>query len=337
LSVFHLAYGLQIAVENALPGFPAQPKFAGADVQIHLRDDLASPSAFPNSPTNFFYTSPNSDAQGRPNLQVGMLSGGKYFGFFYCDGARFAVEREGREIWADWPENYTLEDACTYLMGPIIAFVLRLRGVICMHASAVVVSDHAIALFGLAGAGKSTTAAAFALQGYSVLSDDVVALADHEDSFLVQPGYPRVNLWPDSVRTLFGFEHALPRITATWDKRYLALDQDGRRFQSAPLPLGAVYILGGREAHLTAPIVEELTGHEAFATLVANTYVNYLLDRDMRAREFDVLGRVLAGVPIRRVRPSADPTKIFALCEIIAADARQCMVHESAGTSPEAD
>jgi len=169
-----------------------------------------------------------------------------------------------------------------------------------------------------------------------VLSDDVVALADQEDSFLVQPGYPRVNLWPDSVRTLFGFEDALPRITATWDKRYLALDQEDRRFQAAPLPLGAIYILGGREAHLTAPIVEELTGHEAFATLVANTYVNYLLDGDMRAREFDVLGRVLAGVPIRRVRPTADPTKVFALCETIAADARQRMVHEPAGTSQEA-
>ena len=335
MPVSHLAYGLRFAVKNALPGFRAQSKITAADVQVRLKENPASSSTFPNPPADFFYTSPNRDAQGRPNLQVGMLNGGKHFGFFYSDGARFAVEREGREIWADWPENYTLEDACTYLIGPIIAFVLRLRGVICLHASAVAVSDHAIALFGLAGAGKSTTAAAFALKGYSVLSDDVVALADHEDSFLVQPGYPRVNLWPDSVRTLFGFEDALPRITATWDKRYLALDQEDRRFQAAPLPLGAIYILGGREAHLTAPIVEELTGHEAFATLVANTYVNYLLDGDMRAREFDVLGRVLAGVPIRRVRPTADPTKVFALCETIGADARQRMVHASAGTSPE--
>jgi hypothetical protein len=258
-----------------------------------------------------------------------MLGGGKYFGFFYRDGARFAVEREGREIWADWPEHYTLEDACTYLMGPVIAFVLRLRGVTCLHASAVAVDDRAVALFGVAGAGKSTTAAAFALSGFPVLSDDVAVLVDQGDRFLVQPGYPRVNLWPDSVRTLFGSPDALPRITPTWDKCYLALDQNGRGFQSQPLPLGAIYILGEREAELAAPIIEDLAGHEAFTALVANTYVNYLLDSDMRAREFDVLGRVLAGVAIRHVRPTADPSKVFALCEAIAADARRFAVRHS--------
>jgi len=41
----------------------------------------------------------------------------------------------------------------------------------------------------------------------------------------------------------------------------------------------------------------------------------------MRTREFEVLGRVLAGVPVRRVRPTADPSKIIALAEAIAADA----------------
>jgi hypothetical protein len=101
--------------------------------------------------------------------------------------------------------------------------------------------------------------------------------------------------------------------------------------------MGAIYILGEREAELTVPVIEDLAGHEAFTTLVANTYVNYLLDSDMRAREFDVLGRVLAGVPIRRVRPTADPSQIFVLCETIAADARQLADHESTRTSQEAD
>jgi hypothetical protein len=190
-----------------------------------------------------------------------------------------------------------------------------------LHASAIALDDRAIVLFGLAGAGKSTTAAAFALRGLSVLSDDVAVLTDLGHRFLVQPGYPRINLWPDSVRTLFGSEDALPRITPTWDKRYLALDQNGRRFQSSPLPLGAIYILGDREAELSAPVIEEVVGGEAIMTLVANTYVNYLLDRDMRAREFDVLSRLLAGVPVRRVRPTPDTSKIFALCESITSDA----------------
>lgn len=321
MPVIHLAYGLRIAADVSLPGLPVHSGEQAIDVRIRLNQKSFFPPAIPASLDKLLYVSSNLDEDGCPSLRVALLGGDKYFGFFYSDGARFAIDRTGREICADWPENYTLEDACTYLVGPVLAFVLRLRGITCLHASAVVVDGRAIALFGLAGAGKSTAAAAFALRGFSVLSDDVAVLADLGDHFLVQPGYPRINLWPDSVRSLFGTEDALPRITPTWDKRYLELDQNGRRFQATPLPLGAIYILGEREAELTAPVIEKVVGSEAIMTLVSNTYVNYLLDRDMRAREFDVLSRLLAGVPVRRVRPAADPSKIFALCESITADA----------------
>ena len=259
-------------------------------------------------------------------MRVGMLPGGDYFGFFYSDGVRFAVERRGHEVWGDWPENYTLEDACTYLLGPVIGFVLRLRQMTCLHASAVAVGEHAIALVGFPGAGKSTTAAAFARCGFSVIADDVVALAEDGENFLVQPGYRRVNLWPDSARVLFGSDEALPRITPTWDKRYVALGDNGLGFASKPLPLGAIYLLGAREAALAAPVVEGVAGGDALVELVANTYVNYLLDRSMRSREFDLLSRVVAGIPIRCVRPPADPSAVFDLCEAIATDARRVMV-----------
>jgi hypothetical protein len=330
-NLHYLSYGLRIASNLAIPGLLLQSKQETMDVQCNLNQEwvirLASVQSIVGDP--FTYISPNRNVQDHPNLRVATHSDGRYLGFFYGDGARFAVEREGREVWAEWADGYTLEDACTYLVGPVLAFVLRLRGVTCLHASAVAVDSRAIALFGVAGAGKSTAAAAFAQLGYPVLSDDVVALADRGDHFLVQPGYPRVNLWTDSVRALFGSEDALPRITPTWDKRYLALGQDGHRFQDVPLPLGAIYVLGERETNLNAPVIEELSGHEAFTTLVANTYVNYLLDRDMRTREFDVLGRVLAGLRVRRVRPTADPSKTLALCETIAADARQLAVRDS--------
>jgi len=35
-----------------------------------------------------------------------------------------------------------------------------------------------------------------------------------------------------------------------------------------------------------APALEEVSGEGAFMALVANTYVNYLLDQAMRRREF---------------------------------------------------
>jgi len=283
---------------------------------------------------DIFLSNSLDPANDHPNLRVRMLPGGKYWGLFYKDGVRFAVERQGREVWADWPENYTFEDACTYLLGPVMGFVLRIRGTVCLHASAAALGDCAIALMGLAGAGKSTTAAAFACAGFPVLSDDVVALAGKGGQILVQPGYPRVNLWPDSVRALFGSEDALPRITPTWDKRYLPLGQNGYRFASEPLPLGAIYILEPSDMAVTAPVVEEVSGEQAFMALVANTYVNYLLDQDMRRDEFDVLGRVFAGIPIRRVRIPMQPSAVFDLCEAIAADAKQTTLSVPASAAP---
>jgi hypothetical protein len=290
-----------------------------------LKDWGRWPTTFPKSLENF-YTSSHGAATDEPNLRVCVLSGGDYFGFFYSDKVRFAVERRGREVWGDWPEGYTLEDACTYLLGPVIGFVLRLRGVTCLHASAVAIGEHAIALVGSPGAGKSTTAAAFAHYGFSVIADDVVALVEDRENFLIPPGYPRVNLWPDSARALFGSEKALAPITPTWGKLYLPLADNGTSFASKPLPLRAIYILGAREAALPAPIVEALAGADALAELVANTYVNYLLDRTMRSQEFDLLSRVVASIPIRCIRPLADLSAIFDLCEAIATDARRVMV-----------
>jgi hypothetical protein len=332
LSESHVVYGLRLATNMALPGLIFGVDSDVFDVQIRLKDWTGFPTTFSES-CEILYTSAPDDPVGQQNLRVGVLPGGDYFGFLYGDGARFAVERRGREVWGDWPENYTLEDACTYLLGPVIGFVLRLRGVTCLHASAVAVGEQAIALVGFPGAGKSTTAAAFACSGFLVIADDVVALAEEGANFLVPPGYPRLNLWPDSVRALCGSEEALPRITPTWDKRYMALGDNGAAFAAKPLSLGAIYLLGGRESALTAPVVEEVAGADALAGLVANTYVNYLLDRDMRSREFDVLSRVVAGIPIRRVRPPADPSAVFDLCEGIAADARRLMVTTAASAS----
>ncbi len=158
-----------------------------------------------------------------------------------------------------------------------------------------------------------------------MLSDDVVALTDKGAQFLVELGYPRLNLWPDSVCSLFGSEDALPRITPTWDKRYLPLGQNGLHFASSPLPLGAIYILDSRDTALTATVIEEVSGKEAFLSLAANTYVNYLLDQEMRRTEFDVLSRVVSNVPIRRVHAPGEASSIFNLSEAIAVDAKRLM------------
>jgi hypothetical protein len=208
-------------------------------------------------------------------------------------------------------------------MGPVIGLTLRLRRALPLHASAVVIGDQAVTLAGGPGAGKSTTAAGFAKLGDGVLSDDVAALREEGGKFIVQPGYPRINLWPDSARSLFGSEESLSRISPTWEKRFMALDQSGLRFEQRPLELGAIYVLGERKSDSSTPIIEEMEGSAALLSLVANTYMNYVIDPEMRREEFSALGRVLARVPVRFVRAPTDPSCLGNLCEAIRADVKK--------------
>ena len=334
----HTVYGLLLETSSPLPGLELSTDCVEARVRLHLRTQEPagdSPLSSAERASAVCDSSPFDDDFS--SLRFGTLAGGQYFFFFYPDGARFAMDREGREIWADWPEGYTLEDACTYLLGPVLAFALRLRGATCLHASAIEVDGMAIALVGAPGAGKSTTAAAFALAGFPVLSDDIVVLSETDGRLFVQPGYPRVNVWPDSARALTRSGAGLPPITPTWEKQFLALDRNGLRFASRALPLGAVYLLAERQPDLAAPEVEAISGSEAMVTLAANTYQNYLLNAEMRRKDFAVFERLAKIVPVRRFRRPDNISALASSCEAISADARRMMARGISGEVPEGD
>jgi ABC-type dipeptide/oligopeptide/nickel transport system ATPase component len=193
-----------------------------------------------------------------------------------------------------------------------------MRGVTCLHASAVAIGERAVAFVGEAGAGKSTTVAALARKGYAVVSDDIVALEDRDGQFFVTPAYPYICLWPESVVALYGTAEALPKFAATYEKRCLSLPREALRFASEPMRLACVYLLGPRGDR--AANVEAVAGREAFVTLVANSYATNLLDSEMRAREFEALGRLMQSVPVRRLTANADAARIDELCERIRMD-----------------
>jgi hypothetical protein len=309
-------YGLGVSANRPIPGVPPSTT-ASEDVRISFGSLPAWHKDVTATQIETSYVAEYKSECGDPALRVFRVLDGKYYRFYYADQTEFLVNSEGTEIWAQWSAPLTLEDTATYLLGPVMGFVMLLRGVVCLHASAIAVDNRAIALLGPAGSGKSTTAAAFSDLGYSVLAEDVVTLDDRGDHFLVRPGYPCIRLWPASVKALYGSETHLPKLTPNWDKCYLDLKN---KFHTEALPLVAIYHLGERRHDATTPMIKTLDRSEGLLSLIANTYATKLMDKEMRAREFELLTRVLNNVPLRRVTPSADPARIPELCESILND-----------------
>jgi hypothetical protein len=312
------AFGLSLRANRPIPGLTPSTAVSLTDTAIWFGVRPSAPG-IGDLPDRPWYVSGEREEE-RPVLRVWRPADGAYFRLLYADGTEFFVDGEGSEVWATWPDSLTLADAATYLLGPVLGLVLRLRGIACLHASAVTVGDRAIAFVGPPNAGKSTTAAAFGRMNHPVLTDDIVALApDLDDSPRVLPAYPQLRLWPDSVALLYGSEVALPPLTPTWDKRALDLTQNGYRFEQQTLPLAAIYVLAGRSSD-AEPSIEELRGRECLLTLLANTYVGYLLDAAMRAQELESLVQLVRTVPVRCVVSRTGPAHISGLCARILDD-----------------
>jgi hypothetical protein len=312
-----LLFGLRVRSPLPIPYAPPLPPAGAAGLRLHPDTLPAWLGAMAREP--YF-----RDDERR--FTIDRCANGAFV-FGYPDGTTFVLGAP--DVWMAWQAPLTFEDACTYLAGPILAFVMRLRGAACLHASAVEVDGRAIAIAGAAGAGKSTLAAALVGRGATLLAEDVVALVDNGNPgdgtrLVCIPSYAGIRLWPESAELLFGDRDALPPISATWDKRMLAAE-----LSAEPRELAAIYLLERGEA----TSIEAIDGREAFLRLVACSYRGELLDAPMRRRQFELFGAA-ALLPVRIVTrgPERDPR---ALAQQIVRDAMPLLRAASVTCNPQ--
>jgi Serine kinase of the HPr protein, regulates carbohydrate metabolism len=124
-----------------------------------------------------YFVDSELEAGGRPWMSAARVGDAGHYRLSYAEGVTIVVAARGEAVWVAWREGLCSNDACVYLTGSALGFVLRLRGIACLHGSAVAIAGDAVAVLGPSGSGKSTTAAAFARSGYAVLSDDLARCA----------------------------------------------------------------------------------------------------------------------------------------------------------------
>jgi hypothetical protein len=318
------AFGFFLASNLPVPGLKESPNPGLPEV---LLDFGAFPDDFDESCyKHVWYTSRNKTESGEPAMVI--YASGDYaagerdlrYWLKYEEGTSVFVGTGAAHLWVTWPSRSSIEEACTFLLGPVMAVVAQFRGTTCLHGSAVVVDGGVIGFLGQRGAGKSTTATAFARAGFPVASDDLILLAETGDGIVVEPSYPVLRLWPWTVDLLFGDEDALPRISPQWQKRGLNLNHGDYAYQSEPLPLRALYILGERSAADAAPFFSEITGAAALLKLIANSWAHYADRPAILAAQLEVLARVSRQVPVRELIPHQDASRLSDLIQLITAE-----------------
>jgi hypothetical protein len=312
------AYGLALESGQPIPGLEPSLADSAPDLVVHLLGDRPLPDRGPITVHHF--SSDALNAQGDPLLIVRCSDDRQQYSFAYDDGTRFLLCDRASEVFAQWPAPLTAEDATTYLMGPVLAFVLRLKGRVCLHASSVAVGEDAVAFVGPSGAGKSTLAAALVSRGLRVVSEDVLPMRLENGQVWVDPGGPLIRLWQSSVHSLFGTPDAMPLLTPNWDKRFQPLSTQSGNFMPRSCPLRAIYVLAPRQPGQTKPVISTLAPRDALMTLVLNTYANKMLRPEMRAQEFMLLGQLVEKIRVQELQFGDDFQYLPDVCAEILRD-----------------
>ena len=129
-----------------------------------------------------------------------------------------------------------------FLLHEALGMILFQQGLFVLHSSAVKISDNrAIAFIGRSGAGKSTTAAAFAQAGYPILNDEILAIRfDEQGKPFVLPAFPLLRILENSVKGLNLDEEVSPLYQNSSKFAYL---QTKESFPTEPIPLTDIFIL----------------------------------------------------------------------------------------------
>ena len=300
----YVAYGLQwrssITLPFALPTHPAKVP----DVTVRLG---ATPSHLPQR------------RSGTPHLfeavpGTALLSVAKV--------ARYAIRPS--EVVVD-PQGGSEDDIVAFLIGPVLAALLQMRGLFTLHAATVEIGGRAVLLLGSSGAGKSVLAAALVHRGHPLLADDVSGLATATGGVLALPAFPRLRLWHDALRVADRRVQVRRDLEQYW--------KPAATFAASPQRVGAVFVLN---SHNRATLeLERLPPNRAFRAVVQHTYRRRLLDALGQRRQHYGIGMALAqNVPFVRVVRPEQPFRLAELADRIEAQVCNALVGKQGPDCP---
>jgi hypothetical protein len=161
--------------------------------------------------------------------------------------------------------------ARSYFLGTVLGALLARRGFFTLHSSAINVNGKAILFCGKSGAGKSTTAAYFEMQGHPLISDDICPIyQDAQGKVFTHSGIPQMKLWQDAINH-FGIPQtdSLKRLIQRNNKFARPLSDS---FHQHPTEVAKIFFLQtNRKNEFT---IEKLRSDQKISQLNLNAYLS---------------------------------------------------------------
>ncbi|MBL4673517.1 MAG: hypothetical protein JKX81_14755 [Arenicella sp.] len=227
---------------------------------------------------------------------------------------RFYISMDGSKVVSSKPDAIPDSDVDSFVLGPILGCVLRLRGRVCLHASVLESNGKAFAMIGHKGAGKSTTAAALLEAGARLISDDVAVIhRSNTNQFTVYPGYAGIRLMPDALSAFALNQNDYKLVVSSSDKRIIPLDiwQPNKHanqrwtFQPQACQLMAIYILNRRRPDLINTQITTVPNTRACIELTPHSYARRVINKHQQHQEFAFMAQLTRHIPIKSVdRPN---------------------------------
>lgn len=203
------------------------------------------------------------------------------------------------------------------LLGPVMALLLHVRGLLVLHASAVDLGHGAVIFLGDKTAGKSTTASAFVRAGKRLLTDDIVAIDFSGPTPLIRPGFPQIKLDASAPAPGGDLGDVLPAPVAGFPKRQHRL---AGTFSPEPARPLACYVLARGETTGLAPLPPQ----EGLMALMRFSYTvrfgKGAIGAEGEARHFRQCAALVGAAPVKRLQIAAGLDRLHEVVAIVAED-----------------
>lgn len=236
---------------------------------------------------------------------------------FGLPGVAQLLVRGGSEILIERQPAADDEMVRLLLLGAGVALLLHQRGLLPLHASAVVTPAGAVLFMGHSGAGKSTLLNEFLHRGYPMLAEDLAAVRlDAAGRAWVEPGVQTTKLWADSAAALGQSTAGLPRVRPELEKFVLPVTA---ALVDAPARLAAIYVLASHnQPHIH---LEERRDARKFNALLDHTWQKLVVKRmGLHAAHFQRAIAVANQARIVRVQRPDDGFRLKELADAVEAD-----------------